>query len=39
MTTYYSQVELSRLIESANSVCKRDSAKPELTILRNQYVA
>ncbi len=39
MTTHYSQGELGRLIEAADSVCERDNTKPELTLLRNRVAA
>jgi integrase len=34
ITTHYSAVELSRLIEAAEKVCERDGRWPELVILR-----
>ena len=34
ITTHYSAVELSRLIEAANCVCEGDNGLPELVVLR-----
>ena len=34
ITTHYSAVELSRLIDAANSVCARSGKRPELVVLR-----
>jgi integrase len=34
ITTHYSAVELSRLIEAANKVCEIDGRRPELVVLR-----
>ena len=34
ITTHYSAVELSRLIDAANSFCERSGKKPELVVLR-----
>ena len=40
ITTRYSAVELSKLIEAANSVCARPGAgKPELDVLRRLAVS
>jgi integrase len=39
MTTHYSAAELSKLIESANSVCERNGNKPELVVLRRLNVS
>src|SRR5687767_15712666 len=33
ITTHYSAVELSRLIEAANKVCEIDGRRPELVVL------
>jgi integrase len=34
ITTHYSQAELSRLIEAANTVCEANDRRPELVMLR-----
>jgi integrase len=34
ITTHYSAVELSRLVEAANRVCDGDGGRPELVVLR-----
>jgi hypothetical protein len=34
ITTHYSAAELSRLIEAANAVCEKGSARPELVVMR-----
>ena len=34
VTTHYSAVELSRLLEAANRICNSDQGKPELVVLR-----
>ena len=39
ITTHYSAAELSRLIESANTVCQRRERKPELLVLRRLSVS
>jgi len=39
ITTHYSAAELSRLIESAESVCDRGQGKPELVVLRRLCVS
>jgi hypothetical protein len=39
ITTHYSAVELSRLIEAAESVCERQGCKPELVVLRRLSVS
>jgi integrase len=35
ITTHYSAVDLSRLIEAAESVCERDGRRPDLVVLRS----
>jgi len=39
MTTHYSAAELSKLIESANTVCERNGNRPELVVLRRLNVS
>ena len=39
ITTHYSAAELSRLLEAANSVCKRKGKQPELVVLRRLNVS
>jgi hypothetical protein len=39
LTTHYSAVELSRLLEAANRVCDRKGKQPELVILRRLNVS
>ncbi|HEC12608.1 MAG TPA: hypothetical protein ENI80_05075 [Acidiferrobacteraceae bacterium] len=39
ITTHYSAAELSRLLEAANSVCKRGENRPELVVLRRLSVS
>ena len=39
ITTHYSAVELSHLIETANRVCGRDGAQPELVVLRGRLTS
>lgn len=38
ITTHYSAAELSRLIESSNSICDRATGRPELVVLRRLNV-
>ena len=38
VTTHYSAVELHKLIEAANRVCKRDGKRPELVVLRQSVI-
>lgn len=38
ITTHYSAVELTRLIEAANQVCERGEAKPNLVVLKRSSV-
>lgn len=35
ITTHYSAVDLSRLIEAAESVCEKDGRRPDLVVLRS----
>jgi hypothetical protein len=37
ITTHYSAVELSRLIEAAEKVCDQDGRMPELVVLRGAF--
>ena len=39
ITTHYSAAELSRLIDTANSVCNRAEQRPELVVLRRLSLA
>jgi integrase len=39
ITTHYSAVELSKLLEAANRVCEADRRQPELVVLRRLSVA
>ena len=39
ITTHYSAAELSRLLEAANSVCKRGNNRAELVVLRRLSVS
>ncbi len=39
MTTHYSAAELTKLIESANSVCERNGNRSELVVLRRINVS
>lgn len=38
ITTHYSAMELTRLIEAANQVCERGEGKPSLVVLRRTSV-
>jgi hypothetical protein len=35
ITTHFSAVDLSRLIEAAESVCEKDGRRPDLVVLRS----